>query len=811
MRSFGFKVFSLCRKYQERSKDLLGQRVMTSNADSRLFSLVLLATLAAGISSAQPSSQVRVYSVPPDGTFLVDGIQYRGSQTFVWPTGSKHFLEADLENQTGGVDTRWTFSAWKDNRGLIGNGANRFQTVTANPAITSYEVLYNKEFRIQFIFYSAPGIASGAPCSTSSAFPGQVFVNNQCYQTSFSAYYAVGQELSMQAVPNTGFIFTGWLVNGNPPSDSSLRTYTVRSPALVTPIFAPAKRVLFYTDPESLQVSVDRTPFNTAGRFEDVGRSNPGLREFAGGARHLLSAPSPQQDLQGRVWVFDSYDVSLGPGGVYEVTNVNMMQTVTARFVRGATVSFLTQPSGLKLSVNGRDTWPSLNFVWAVGSANTVTAPAITTDRRGRKYRFLNWSNGGPATQDITTPADTTQGGLRLTANYELLPRVTITTNQPASRILIDGLACEMPCALDRPNGSTVALEATATIAFGADSRAEFASWNDSGERIRTLAFAGDERRVSLSYRMANTLRAVADPVEGATFTFEPPSADGFYPETAAVRVTVNSLEGFRFRRWAGDLDGSSDSGVVSLRSPRLVRALLDRIPVIPSAGIRNAAGETPDLVVAPGSVISVFGRQLAPDYAAGPTGPLSQVLAGTTVRWGNRLLPLLFVSPEQINAQLPFDLAEGEQVLAVRTGNQPEIQGKVQIVRNAPGLFGFTLDSKFYLAATHEDGSVISPDSPARRGETITLLGTGFGPYVRPVFDGFPVPLTPANPVADPVELRVGENLLTPLSAIASPGQVGLVAVKLFIGEQVATGREVVITAVVNGRSSNTAILPIE
>jgi len=253
------------------------------------------------------------------------------------------------------------------------------------------------------------------------------------------------------------------------------------------------------------------------------------------------------------------------------------------------------------------------------------------------------------------------------------------------------------------------------------------------------------------------------------------------------------------------------ESGLVSLRSPSLVRALLDRIPVIPTAGIRNAAGETPDLVVAPGSIISVFGKQLAPDYLPGPTGPLAQVLAGTTIRWGTRLLPLLFVSPEQINAQLPFDLAEGEQVLAVRTGNQPEIKGKAQIVRNAPGLFGFTLDGKFYLAATHEDGSVISPDSPARRGETITLLGTGFGPYQRPVLDGFPVPMTPANPVADPVDLKIGEAMITPLSAIASPGQIGLVAIKLAINDQVATQREVAITAVVNGRSSNTAILPVE
>jgi uncharacterized protein (TIGR03437 family) len=293
-------------------------------------------------------------------------------------------------------------------------------------------------------------------------------------------------------------------------------------------------------------------------------------------------------------------------------------------------------------------------------------------------------------------------------------------------------------------------------------------------------------------------------------FAFDPGTPDGFYPANALVRVTATAREGFRFRRWAGDLEGTSNIGFVSLGSPRLVRALLDTVPTIPTAGIRNAAGETPDLVIAPGSIVSVFGRMLAPDYAAAPGGPLVQSLAGTVVQWNNRPLPLLFVSPEQINVQAPSDLPEGEQTFSVRTGNQAAIPGKVQVVRNAPGLFGFTLAEKFYVAATHEDGSVVSPDRPARRGQTITLVGTGFGPFQRPLMDGFPAPLTPPNPLADPVAIRLGELTLTPVSAIASPGQVGLVALRLLIPEDLAPASEVPVTAFVNGRSSNTALLPL-
>src|SRR5256885_917050 len=43
---------------------------------------------------------------------------------------------------------------------------------------------------------------------------------------------------------------------------------------------------------------------------------------------------------------------------------------------------------------------------------------------------------------------------------------------------------------------------------------------------------------------------------------------------------------------------------------------------------------------------------------------PLAQTLGGVTVRVGDRFMPLIFVSPSQINLQLPDDLPLGAQTI---------------------------------------------------------------------------------------------------------------------------------------------------
>jgi uncharacterized protein (TIGR03437 family) len=377
--------------------------------------------------------------------------------------------------------------------------------------------------------------------------------------------------------------------------------------------------------------------------------------------------------------------------------------------------------------------------------------------------------------------------------------------------ITVDGEECATPCTIDKPSGTELRISVPASIAVSSVERLEFAGWSDGAERVRTIRLGGtDMVNLTARYRPAFLLRLLADPADAADLTCQPALQENFYPADSLVTLHAEPKPGYRFRRWDGDITGSSQIATVPMSGARIVRALFDRVPYIAPAGVRNAAGETPEMSVAPGSVISIFGASLAPEYLAGPMAPLAQTLAGVTVRLGERFLPLFFVSPDQINAQLPSDMGEGEYKIAVRWSGNPEITAFVNVNRNAPGLFTRTDGDVQVAAAALEDGSAVSASNPASEGSIVTLYGTGIGPYVNSVPDGFPTPSEVSYPHADTVELLDGDNPVEVVWSGAAAGLVGTTATRFKITQVMAANGVVRLRVRINGKVSNEVSVPL-
>ncbi len=772
---------------------------------------------------------------PPGASFKVDGTIFRGPSNFSWPEGSKHLLEFHLRRDGYQYEdhelSRFTFGGWSESSGKLVTGASPLLTITADAGIREYKAQVYAEHRVFVVFYgevsetptwedSPPVCGTPGDIPPAEFRPGVVWVNGQCYWNSVRIWLPHGSYI-LNAFPYPGFVFKGWVIDAS-LAGSYLRSVDVRGPMSVRATFAPARRVKFLTQPRGLQVMVDGAPVGTP-EFPPceenlllpvttprgvpplcIGEFDWGLGEV-----HGIGAPSPQRDRGARQWVFDGWTRGMAPNASYRVTELNPPETLEARFLRGVAVSFQTRPAGLRLNIDGREDWSSYNFLWGAGSRHRVTALAEQADARGRKCVFKEWSNGAAASQEIIPPLDSAEpGGVLLVAQYEMLSRTRIETSPAGLTVRVDGAECRAPCIVDRKSGSSIRVAADAAIPVGEGRRLEFVSWSDGGARERTLNLSGVEvQTITVNYRSAWRLETASDPPGGARVLLESQSADGFYPDGAQVQVRVEPRPGYRFRQWGGDLEGNEPVAVVAMTGPRRVRAILDPAPYIATNGVRNAATGAPGAGVAAGSLISVFGLNLAPVPEAGPTDRLRTAIGGVSLRIGERALGLLFVSPDQINAQLPGDLESGTHTLVLQNIGEPETSREFVVVRNAPGLFSRPAGEMPMAIAVHEDGSPVTGQAPARSGELLTIYGTGFGPLETVAADTLE---TGRLAVADPVEILAGDQRLETVWAGPVSGQVGMIAVRFRVTQQSVQGR-LAIKARANGAESNVVLLPVE
>ena len=185
------------------------------------------------------------------------------------------------------------------------------------------------------------------------------------------------------------------------------------------------------------------------------------------------------------------------------------------------------------------------------------------------------------------------------------------------------------------------------------------------------------------------------------------------------------------------------------LLSNTLTWAGAGQTPLVSETGVVNAATFAARQAVAPGSLVSIFGSGLASSHVAANSTSLPNTLGGVSVTFNGIAAPLLFVSPHQINAQVPWAVlglgtTSGTALMVVRRGLTASEARPVQIAPVSPGIF--SVESGVGQAiAVNADGSLSAPaglipgvpSAPARVGTTIMVLATGLGVVDPPGRDG--------------------------------------------------------------------------
>ncbi|MCW5982621.1 MAG: hypothetical protein KIT09_31325 [Bryobacteraceae bacterium] len=170
--------------------------------------------------------------------------------------------------------------------------------------------------------------------------------------------------------------------------------------------------------------------------------------------------------------------------------------------------------------------------------------------------------------------------------------------------------------------------------------------------------------------------------------------------------------------------------------------------PVIYPRGIVNSANFTTairDNGVKLGSIASIFGRDLALTTHAATSVPLPTTLGGTAVTVAGISAPIFYVSPGQINIQVPSNIPLGSDwVVTVSTPAGSSDPFPVEFL--GPNFGVFSLDGsgcgRGAVLNISQNGSMSlnSPANPASPGEYLAIFGTGMG-AARNAPDGVPSP----------------------------------------------------------------------
>jgi adhesin/invasin len=129
-----------------------------------------------------------------------------------------------------------------------------------------------------------------------------------------------------------------------------------------------------------------------------------------------------------------------------------------------------------------------------------------------------------------------------------------------------------------------------------------------------------------------------------------------------------------------------------------------------------------------------VFGSQLSPVTQGASSLPLPLSTSGVAVLVDGIVAPLYYVSPTQLNVQIPYEAATGTVLVSVNNNGRVATQS-FELATAAPGIFT-------------TPAGVLVPTPSAALGEEVAFYITGAGAVSPAIADGAAPP--PSTPLAD-------------------------------------------------------------
>ncbi len=198
-------------------------------------------------------------------------------------------------------------------------------------------------------------------------------------------------------------------------------------------------------------------------------------------------------------------------------------------------------------------------------------------------------------------------------------------------------------------------------------------------------------------------------------------------------------------------------------------------------SSIVDAASFEPGQPVAPGSYVSIFGSNLSDASDATPTSQLPLALNHVLVSFDAPAAKisapghLIYVSPGQVNVQVPWEL-------------QGQSSAQVKVTISAPNG-GYAYGNVYKLPLSDAAPAFFAIPSAAARGTTISLYANGLGPVNNQPASGDPALTKPLATTTTPAVVTIGTTPARVSYSGLAPGYAGLYQINVTIPPEIAPG----------------------
>jgi len=286
-------------------------------------------------------------------------------------------------------------------------------------------------------------------------------------------------------------------------------------------------------------------------------------------------------------------------------------------------------------------------------------------------------------------------------------------------------------------------------------------------------------------------------------------TATGTYTVTAACLGTL-TLTDTASNKYAGSVSiyGAAAGNFEWVTTdPALIFTGIGRVAnVNPGQAVDNAASGLPNETPA-GSIFSIYGVDLATGIGQPTSVPLPTTLLTTTVTINGEPAPLFYLSPGQINAQMPEDIKPGVATVIVKNGSATS--NAVAVIIPATGTPGTFVYGSNRAIVQNQDLSLNSPTAPAKVGDVLTVYFTGGGPVnaAGTLVTGAPTP-GGLSPVSGTNTVKVSGVDATVTYMGLTPGSIGLYQADFVVPKVAAGDHPLVIT--ISGQASNNPLIAV-